>query len=499
MGQFNFDVPNAARPFIERSLWKDAYVCGIEGVPWQSKSMFDGRRFSLVRSIESSGKLFITCPVNGIGYRTLSTCSLRPLDEPHLLPLELARGSCYRARIQSDAWQRAGLLLSDEFERLLHEGTSSFLEAAQRRGDPDRCGQAAIAAIEKLEASLVELGDSYALQSISFRKQRQPQITTLFGAAVAPPSPTSSPARADLFAAAFNTAAVRLSWAEIETDAGRYDYDNAWSTIRWCQSKGIKVIGGPLIDFRERLMPHWLYLLEDDFDSFLDAAIKFVEKTVMTFRGSIHIWNCATALNTPGPLRLDDEQVMRLAVCLLQTIRRLDPNVPTIITFDQPFGEYLAKHRDGISPLHFADALLRSGLGIAGLGLETNLNYLDAGTLPRSAVEYGQFLDRWATLGMPLLVQLTVPGSSGIDSLAQSPHETLPMLSDADSPELLQLRLGGEMVRTLLAKHVVHGLIWNGWCDSEPHIHSHSGLIDAQGEPRPLLQYLTRLRRDTLM
>ncbi len=103
--------------------------------------------------------------------------------------------------------------------------------------------------------------------------------------------------------------------------------------------------------------------MEDDFEAFLEAVTQFAERTVTKFRGSVHLWNCAAGLNTPGPLEIDDEKAMRLAVGILQAVRRTDPNTPAIITFDQPFGEYLAKHGEGISPLHFADALVRSGLG----------------------------------------------------------------------------------------------------------------------------------------
>ena len=123
------------------------------------------------------------------------------------------------------------------------------------------------------------------------------------------------------------------------------------------------MIGGPLIDFRTRLMPHWLYLFEDDFESLLKAAVHYVETTVAKFRGKVQLWNCATGLNTPGPLPLNDEQAMRLSIGILQAVRRTDPNTPAIMSFDQPFGEYLSKDRDGISPLQFADAMLRSGLG----------------------------------------------------------------------------------------------------------------------------------------
>jgi hypothetical protein len=195
---------------------------------------------------------------------------------------------------------------------------------------------------------------------------------------------------------------------------------------------------------------------------------------------------------------LDDEQIMRLSIAILQTVRRTDPSVPAIMSFDQPFGEYLAKDHDGISPLHFADALVRSGLGMAGIGLEFRINYQDNATLPRSAVDFGQMIDRWATLGIPMLVQLSVPGGSGPDNLSLSPSSVLPGETPAIDTAAEQLRIAGPLIRTLLAKQIVHGVVWEGWVDSEPHVMSHSGLIDGSGRERPLLEYLTRLRREFL-
>ena len=263
-------------------------------------------------------------------------------------------------------------------------------------------------------------------------------------------------------------------------------------------ANGLRVIGGPLLDFRERLLPHWLYLLEDDFESFQSAVCQFVDKTVTRLKGTVQLWNCASGLNTPGPMNLDDEQVMRLALGILQTVRRCDPQSPTIVTFDQPFGEYLSHHRDGISPLHFADALARSGLGMAGLGLDIRVNYLRGATLPRSAVDFGQMIDRWATLGMPLMVRMSVPGGSGEDAKALAPEDVLMSQEHQADPAAEQLRVAAPLVRTLLAKHFVHGIVWDGWSDAEPHLQSHSGVIDADGHSRPLLEYFTRLRREFL-
>ncbi|MDV6031119.1 MAG: glycoside hydrolase family 10 [Phycisphaera sp. RhM] len=497
MGQFHFAVPSDSTQLLKQTLWKDAYICGIEGVPWECKNSVQGGVLSISRPVDTSGKLYLTCPTKGLGYRTLSTCSLMPQEQPHLLYLELARGSCYRAREQSSNWERAGLSLGDRFPELVARGTSQFLDAAEARSDLQECSRHALQAIATLEQAIADLGESFALQSIAYRKQREPQLGTLLAGSVIPPSPTRS-ALSSRFQKAFNCAAVRLNWGTIESEAGRFEFDASDRTIQWCVERGIRVLAGPLIDFRKELMPPWMYLIEDNFDSFVQSITHYTQRVVERYRGSVQLWNCAAGLNTPGPIALDDEQVMRLAVAVLQTVRRIDPNTPAIISFDQPFGEYLAKHRDGISALHFADALARSGLGMAGVGLDVRLNYSSDATLPRSALDFGQMIDRWATLGMPMLVQLTIPGGSGEDEKAMCKQSTLIAGTNPLELSTNQLRIAGPIVRTLLAKHVVHGIVWDGWADNERHVQSHSGVIDSLGVPRPMLDYFERLRQELL-
>ncbi|MEO1618734.1 MAG: endo-1,4-beta-xylanase [Planctomycetota bacterium] len=497
MGQFHFAVPAESQQLLHQTLWGEAYVCGIEGVPWECRNSVDGGVLTIARPVDTSGKLFLTCPTKGLGFRTLSTCSLMPSPDPHPLFLELARGSCFRARVQSSNWERAGLSLGDRFGELLARGTSKFLEATVARKNLAKCSQLALQSIAILEQAIADLGESFAMQSIAYRKQRETQLGTLLAGGLVPPSPIRS-ALQSRFAKAFNSAAVRLNWGMIESEAGKYEFAESDRSIQWCAEQGLRVLAGPLLDFRKEMMPAWLYLIEDNFESVLQSVTEFTKQVVQRYRGQIHLWNCAAGLNTPGPLRLDDERVMKLAVAILQTVRREDPKTPAIISFDQPFGEYLAKYRDGISALHFADALARSGLGMAGVGLDVRLNYAEDATLPRSALDFGGMIDRWATLGMPMLVQLTVPGDCGEDPECSVKRTTLIQGDNKQELSANQLRTAGPLVRTLLAKHMVHGIVWDGWADDEPHVQNHSGVIDSSGVPRPMLDYFERLRHELL-
>lgn len=494
MGQFIFDVSDAQHNLWARSIWSSAYICGIEGVPWHTSARLESNRLTVQRDIDESGKLFLPWPIAGHGPMMQGTCSLRPSTKAYSLLLELARGACYNVRSQSDVWHRSGLRLEESFINTLDEATTAFIEASGSLNDLDTQSEHASRSLGLLHGAAEALSESYASQAISFRKQNEGKLSTLVGAAIHCDS--GEPKHGADYSSAFNSAAVRMSWGDIETDAGRLDYEKVDEVMGWASSIGLRLIAGPLLDFHDRMLPHWLYLIEDNFDALLDAVNHFVEQTVKRYRGRVQIWNCASALNTPGPIDLTDEQVMRLAVTVLQTVRRIDPQTPAIISFDQPFGEYLASHRNGISPIHFADALARSGLGLAGLGLELRLGYSSFGTLPRCTLQIGQMLDRWATLGMPLLLQLAIAADSTPDPLARRPSSLV--CPDADEAgEVVQVRYASAILRTLLAKQFVHAIVWEGWDDAVTHLLPHTGLHSANG-PRPLLEYFKRLRRDLL-
>jgi len=585
MGQMHFHVLDAASDFFHACRWNEAYLCGIEGVPWQTRNLFHpsdasgsgpvssgedlpaeyyagghaGGRFTLNRSVATSAKLLITCPIEDIGFRVLTTCSLRCTETPHRLVIELARGSCYRVRTQGDTWQRGGLILNDRYEELLAEGTRYFLDALQPESAADFVGKdiaakassfndleilsirSAIRSITLLEQAASELGDLFSSQSLAFRRSREPRLSTMMAVGVWPDSgadrgnyrgprtstgkppvaggvgPASTATLDDALAGlnesaetiggdiagAFNAAAVRITWGQIENASGTPDFESVNRVLDECAAAGLRVIGGPVIDHREGLLPDWLMLMDNDFEKLMSAMTTFVESTVHQFRGRVHLWNAASGLNVSGPLGLDDEQVMRFSIGVLQTIRRCDPNTPVIMSIDQPCGEYLANHADGISPIHFADALLRSGLGLAGIGLNFRFGYDRGNTHPRSALEFAQLLDRWGTLNSPLLVQLSVPAAPGADPAAKvktSPVSLLPGVNgDAQQWAQQQHDFARPLIDTLLAKQIVHAVVWDGGSDQSPHVMPHTGVIDSSGKPRPMLAYLTRLREEVLM
>ena len=104
---------------------------------------------------------------------------------------------------------------------------------------------------------------------------------------------------------------------------------------------------------------------------------------------------------------------------MIETVRETSSaRTPVVISFDQPWAEYLATNDYDLSPLHFADALVRAELGVGGVALEMNLGYWPGGCLPRDLLAISRHLDRWSLLGIPLIVYLTMPSSADHDPQA---------------------------------------------------------------------------------
>jgi hypothetical protein len=492
-------------------MWEAAYICGIEGVPWEGRVELENDVLAISRGVDDSGRLYIPYPVGDQGpLVTLSTCSLRETGSerrqvggsaPHILPLELARGECFRLRSQADAWRRAGLQIDAELTQSLDQASELFLKAASYGGSIDAVGKSSADAIERLYLAGESLAKAYLQQAVAFRKQNERQLNTLLGAVVGPE------ALADLVAAGpsqklyrntFNTISIPVGWGAVAKDDGKVDFARFDGAIQWAGEAGLRVIAGPLFDFHAKLLPDWLYLYEDDFSGLIEAVESYVERAVLRYNGKVTLWHATAGLNTRGPLPLDEEQVMRLAVAVIHTIRRVDSRTPVLISVDQPWGEYLGGERDGISPLHFADALIRSNLGVGGIGLEMRMNYSDGGSLPRSLLDFGQQIDRWSSLGLPLLVQMAFPAETSNDANAYRSSRVIPLGACGTTDAKMQATTAMRWINTMLAKGVVHGVLWEGWDDRHPHTMANAGLIDAEGRPRPLLNSLARLRNELL-
>ncbi|MCA9124196.1 MAG: endo-1,4-beta-xylanase [Planctomycetaceae bacterium] len=496
MGQFHFFAPSHEQVPVETLA--SAYLAGMEGIPWRSANRWNHPEgsspvaFSLDRSITESGNLNIPWQIPGIGELMLSTASLMETSAPYNLPLELARGVVNRLRNQLADWRMAGLAVPDALASEIRNASQAFVAAITSL--PDHAS--AVAASEKAIRLALQAGEAlcleYTRQALAARHQNAEHLPTLLGCRLG--SRPIEGTIVECLTSGFNTAVVPFTWRAIEQNAGKHEWEIFDQQISWCQENGLRVIGGPLLQLDAQHLPDWLYLWEDDFEQVQSYLMQYIGATVSRYRGRVQVWNCAARMNIGGAISLSEEQRLRLMVAAVSELRRNDPQTPIVLSFDQPWAEYLAANDRDLSPLHLADSLVRADLGISGVGIEFNIGYQPAGSAPRELVEYSRQLDRWAVLGLPLIAYISYPSSSDVNTNAS---RAVRYSSSERTPEA-QSEFANKLIPLILAKSFVQGIIWNETSDAEPHEFANAGIIDATGSPKPLLDSLVALRKQHL-
>jgi len=491
MGLMQFLVPHRDRLPPRAESW--AYLAGIDGVAWRSENRATDDGLELEREEDDSGTLSIPWRVDGHGVVTLATGSLMQRDRPYHLTVELARGTLNRIRNQIAEWVAIGLLVPEEVSARLLEAQSLLAQAVTGQEEVAAAGVTADMVIA-LGCEVIEgLAEAYSAQALARRHRQMPKLATLFGAAL---GQTDLDASTDPdWGEAFNTAMIDLSWKQIERRDGHCDFDRTDRQITWARNRKMKICGGPLLRFDDAGMPDWLYLWEGEYDQIIRSVERYVEQVVKQYVGKVNLWMCGGRINTGRALALTDEQRLRLTVRAIEVTRSIDERAPVVVGFDQPWGEYMSREAHDLSGLHFADALVRAQLGVAGIALEMNLGYHPGGTLPRHALDLNRQIDHWTQLGLPLVLVITVPSGYSEDRSAQGPAE---VVTDTRLNAASQQAWIDSMVPMLMAKQAVQGIIWNQLHDDQPHEFPHAGLIDAQGNAKPAVASLIKLRETHL-
>ena len=479
---------------ITQQAAERAYLAGMDQIPWPCRNQLTGGELVVERQVTESGKLQIPFQVDGRGEVMLSTGTLMQRERPYRLEIELARGKLNQVRNQMEDWRTMGLVVAPAVETTLKTALDEFAKAVTAEQDP---GQAAARARKAIATALEAgelLADCYVEQALGMRHRQISRLPTLLGAELGPRMLPAA-AMAHLHTA-FNSLTVPLVWRDVEASEGNCQWQVFDKQVEWCQAQGVQVTGGPLLRLDPRGMPDWLCLWEKDFDGLLAFAGDYVATAVGRYKGKVGLWQCAARVNVAEVLSLQEEQKLQLAVRALETTRRIDPDTPAIIRFDQPWGEYLRNGDFDLSPLHFADALVRAGLQLGGIGLEINVGYFPAGTATRDRLDFNRMLDLWSYLGLPLHLYLTVPSGEQPDPKAR--NGSAPVAGAAEWSPASQATWIKRYVPLMLAKAYVQSITWNQLSDGDPHEYPNAGLFDAVGAAKPSFAALGSLRKKHL-
>ncbi len=472
------------------------YMCGMDELPWHGRAYFSTNQLVVERNESDSGQVFVPWRIDGHGAMLLSTATLLERARPYMLEVELARGTLFQLRLQLAQWENLGLVVPEPLRARTIEAMSDFARAATSQDNLAEAADWAQRALATTVDAMKRLAAVYAQQALDLRRAQSQALPTWLGVQLGTKLPPSAVARR--LPAAFNMVAVPLTWRAVEATEGRRVWEQADAQVDWAQSAGLKISGGPLLELDDRGVPDWTYLWEGDLDSLLAFMLDHVRAVVRRYRGRVHLWQVAARMTHGNVLALTEEQRLQITARAIAVVRELDPSVPLIATFDQPWAEYLANEQLDLAPLHFADALVRAELGLSGLGLELNVGYHPGATAHRSPLAYSRLVDTWSLLELPLLVSLTTPSSAAEDPQASRNVNVLSSDRSDVSPET-QADWIERHVPLLLAKNCVQVVLWNQLSDATPHHYPHSGLFDGEDHPKPALATMRKIRQRYLI
>jgi hypothetical protein len=471
------------------------FICGLDDLPYFSRAYFSGDQLVIERNESDSGRVQVPWRVNDGPPLLLGTASLMERDKPYQLEIELVRGTINQLRNQLAQWEMMGLKVSQSLRNLLREATSDFSRAATSQNDPaDAADWAARALVGAIHAMDV-LATEYIAQTSEIRRLQPRQAATWVGVNLGNKTPPAEIGRQ--IPRAFNMACVPFTWRSIEAVEGRRDWKQTDAMINWARGAGLKVTGGPILELDDLGLPDWTYLWEGDLDSLRNFMIEHVRAVVERYRSKIHLWQVATRMTRGRALGLEEEARLQITARAISTVRQLDPTTPIVVTFDQPWADYMATEELDLAPLHFADALVRADLGLSGLGLELNVGYHPDATIHRPPLAYSRLIDTWGLLDLPLFVTLTLPSADGNDANATG-KSRVQSASEGEVTVDTQCAWVERLVPLLLSKSLVQVVVWNQLSDAAPHPFPHGGLFDDKNKSKPAFKAVQSLREKFL-
>ncbi|MFN0054706.1 MAG: endo-1,4-beta-xylanase, partial [Planctomycetales bacterium] len=330
-------------------------------------------------------------------------------------------------------------------------------------------------------------------QRLEMRHRQYPQLPTILGCSLG--DSVFSPQQEAQFLEAFHGAAIPLQWRYIEPLEGEYCWDTYDAQVDWATANNLLIRGGPLIDLSTNGLPAWLSQWQHDYYNLQSFVCDFIETVISRYVGRIRIWEVAARANAGGALAMSEENRLTLVAKVLEVARQVDPEGQFLIRIDQPWGEYQARGMHKLSPMHFADALVRAGIELSAINLEIGVGYTPSGSPSRDLLDFSRLIDQWSVLGAPLQVTLAFPSAVGSEPQLTTDMEVDHRFWRRPVDERAQAEWIDDYVPLLLAKPSVIAVFWNHLSDAQPHRFPHAGLVRDDGAPKPALERLTRQRQ----
>lgn len=479
-----------------------------------------------------------------LGQLTLRTCLLPERERPYLLSLELARHRLMLFLNKLEDWNLSTLGADHEITMLFERARLAFTRALVAQGQaghdeglsPDGPAPFGFNAEAHKQAvrSLwigVEAGERLALEAA--RREFTPRMDgTIYNDMVErSPHPPASRQRAtapvlavdrpgvalptrpaigsSVSPASFGETAqaaakksldflqVPMRWIEMEPEEGKYAFRGTDQWIEWAVRRAkLPVVAGPVIDFRQRCIPEWLYVWENDYDTLREFVYEHLKNLVTRYRRTIGRWIVLGGIHANDNFHFSFDEMMDLTRICVLVVRKLHPQAQVVLEITHPWGEYHTANRRSLPPMLYADMVSQAGITVDGFSLRVKMGQPVQGQSARDLMEFSALLDRYAGVDKPLsLTAVGVP--SGMPEAAGDPEldSVHPGTWRGPWTPAHQADWLGAYAAVALSKPFVQSFTWQDLYDMpQPMEMPRGGLIATNGEPKPAADRLAQIR-----
>lgn len=405
MGLFTFIVPPDLPSTARQDLLHACLVGGYEHAPIPTPVRFEENTLLVEHDTHESTHILAPWPVPGLGSPMTLSGTLREREQPYILVVELARGKLYQVRTQIADWEGLGLELDADAQQELRQVTRLFGQAVLSE-TPDEAQQLAQETLTRSHRLGDRVTELLAEQLMATRVYESGTPATLLGSRL---THVPDPSAATAYCQAFNAVRLVPNWQNIEPTEARCNWEAFDALVDWADKAGLAISIGPLIDLTSGTAPAWLSQWDGDLPSLAAFMSDFVETIVARYMDRVSSWQVFSGLNHADALGLAEDDRLRLAARLIESVRQTAPQAELSIGVALPWGDYLIAEEYTYSPFVFADTLQRAGCSLAGIELEL-LNGPDPrASHLRTVFDCYRLLDLFANLGAPLELQIGCP------------------------------------------------------------------------------------------
>ncbi|MCK5564918.1 MAG: endo-1,4-beta-xylanase [Planctomycetes bacterium] len=303
------------------------------------------------------------------------------------------------------------------------------------------------------------------------------------------------------FARLFNYATINFYWSVHEKTPGQWCYNpDSREKLAWARAQGMTLRGHPLM--WHEVVPDWITDTERPVEEIGRDAMEHIRMLVESYP-EIDQWD--TYNEAPGIYLCDEQQGVRRWVESLGGPGPVSRSVINEARKVRPDGYYILNHYSDADPIYqkLIEYCLEKDVGVDAIGIQTHMHTL---TDTFSEERLWRMLQTYSKYKLPIhLSEISILScerfkdweslkawKSGVDEAKRKVAKP-PVLPSTPELERYQAHLARDFYTLAFSHPSVEAIVWWSITDLQPWRGMPAGLLDADGNPKPVYTELDRL------